>query len=921
MRPLKLIISAFGPYADKTVLNLEDLGSGGLYLITGDTGAGKTTIFDAITFALYGDPSGSNRTTAMLRSKYASPDVPTFVDLTFSYRDKVYRVVRNPEYDRPKLHGEGTTTEKANAELSYPDGKPLSGTKEVDRAIIEIMGIDRTQFTQIAMIAQGDFLKLLLASTDERKKIFQKIFRTQGYFELQEMLKSESGKLLREHENLILGIKQYVDGIACGREDGLWQSVEDAKAGKCSVEETLELLKKLIEKDKESERVANEEADAVAKLLEAISVFLDNEEKRQKLKSALQKDVDELCLAEERLTGLNAVLDDRREKSKEKEELGEKISVIGSLLEDYAERDAKTALEVELDRKTARDKVSLEKKKAEKEALVSRCNELKEERRGLEATEVTKAKAEAEKNELELKKSTCQAIVTELKELTELEERLRIEQSEYLRLYEKAEEKRGCYEKLFKAYLDGQAGIIAETLTDGDPCPVCGATSHPSPASRSDNAPTKEELDLSKKDADETMEITIDANGRVAKTRGQTDEKRKTLEIELLEKLGISELDGAREKVDLVLLELERSISTVRSQIQKAIDGIKRRGEIDKALEGSEKAISDAEEYIRVTAEAITSDTATLRALRERIAALSGKLTYESAARALEAKEQYERKRVALDKALQDAVAAVDGQRNKIAELQGRISQAKSQLEGTEDVDTESKKQEYQELQLRRNALNERCKMLHASRMGNEERYDKITKRSEELRRLEERMRWVDALTKTANGNISGQSKLMLETYIQMTYFDRIIARANTSLLIMTGQQYELKRSEKAENKRSQSGLELDVIDHYNGTERSVKSLSGGESFKASLSLALGMSEEIQASAGGIKLDSMFVDEGFGSLDDESLQQAIKALKSLGDSDKLVGIISHVRELKEEIDKQIVVTKNRDGGSSVKIMC
>lgn len=231
MRPVKLNMSAFGPYASKTVLDLEKLGTNGLYLITGDTGAGKTTIFDAITFALYGEASGDNREATMLRSKYADPDTPTEVELTFIYAGKKYYIKRNPEYDRPKTRGEGFTTKKASAELHYPDGRVVTKLRDVDRAVEEIIGIDCNQFTQIAMIAQGDFLKLLLASTEDRKKIFQKIFRTRCYYVLQERLKSESAKLGKEYDELSASIRQYINGIECDEDNALSVKVKNVKSG------------------------------------------------------------------------------------------------------------------------------------------------------------------------------------------------------------------------------------------------------------------------------------------------------------------------------------------------------------------------------------------------------------------------------------------------------------------------------------------------------------------------------------------------------------------------------------------------------------------------------------------------------------------------------------------------------------------
>ena len=231
MRPIRLVMSAFGPYAGRTELELSKLGTSGLYLITGDTGAGKTTIFDAIAFALYGEASGTAREAGMLRSQYADITTPTEVELTFEYKGRQYVLRRNPEYTRPRTRGDGLTTEKAGAELHYPDGRVETRLKDVNRAIVEIMGVDRNQFAQIVMIAQGDFLKLLIAPTEERKKIFQKIFRTERFQLLQDKLKAESNALKNEHEKVSSGLRQYMEGIVCAADSPFADAVKNARSG------------------------------------------------------------------------------------------------------------------------------------------------------------------------------------------------------------------------------------------------------------------------------------------------------------------------------------------------------------------------------------------------------------------------------------------------------------------------------------------------------------------------------------------------------------------------------------------------------------------------------------------------------------------------------------------------------------------
>lgn len=920
MRPTKLIISAFGPYASRSEIDLEKLGTNGLFLITGDTGAGKTTIFDAIAFALYGKASGSNRDESMLRSKYAEPGTPTEVELTFIYGGKEYRIKRNPEYERPKIHGMGTTMEKSNAELYFPDRPPISGSKEVTSAVIDIMGVDRDQYTQIAMIAQGDFLKLLLATTDERKKIFQKIFRTHTYYQLQELLKSESDKLGKEYEMVLAGIRQYVNGIVCHSEDSLNTGIEKAKAGELTMQETLTLLSELIEKESLLEEDISKESDAISKLLEAITARIASAELCEEARKSIECHTSELTTATKRLAELTALLESERERASACAELTLKIASIQAQLDEYSERDSKMVEEKQLGAQLEGDTALLKSRVEKKNELLSLCEALKTEWRSLEGIEADKVKAEAEREAVTKKNNICIELLQELTVLSDICKELSDDRDEYLRLRDVAEEIKRQYDSRYRLYLDGQAGILADELADGKACPVCGSFTHPSPAVKPEQVPTKDELDKSRIAADTAREKAAKASEKASKTKGRADEKQKSVSERLLNEFGITNLDTANGQLSAILGETENEIKRIDEAIKAVSDKIARRKAIDVELSEKEKLISDSDEFIRTTNERITATQTYLESLRERISALSEKLDFANATEATAEKRRLEQEKEALELSLKSAERNVINQQTVISELKAKISEAEKHLENAEDTDIEAAREEYASLKERKTALDTKIKEIHARIVTNKSSEKNICQRSVEISRIEERWTWIKALSNTARGNLSGKDKTMLETYVQKTYFDRIIARANKRLLIMTGGQYELKRSDKAENKKSQSGLELDVKDHYNGTERSVKSLSGGESFMASLALALGLSEEIQASAGGIKLDTMFVDEGFGSLDEDSLAQAIKALMSLGESNRLVGIISHVRELKDSISNQIVVTKERSGGSKATII-
>lgn len=920
MRPIKLTMSAFGPYASKTVLELDKLGTSGLYLITGDTGAGKTTIFDAITFALYGEASGDNRESTMFRSKYASADTPTEVELTFIYAGKEYYIKRNPEYDRPKTRGEGFTTEKANAELHYPDGRVVTKLREVDRAVEEIMGIDRNQFTQIAMIAQGDFLKLLLASTDDRKKIFQKIFRTRCYYVLQERLKNESGKLGKEYETISASIRQYINGIVCDEDDVLSIKVKNAKAGMCSTEETLELLSTLIANDKEEEEKIDAEQKNIGKSLEEITVTLTNHETWSKARKSLEKSKSDLGEALERLEILKTNFQSEEANKPKVEAIRNQIAAIEAEIPEYQELDAKIKEKDTLQKTTDKLSEDLTKQKEKLESIKKELEVLSEERKTLEKADKEKSELEAKRQKEEDKRKAVKDISKELKALDKLEKQLKKDQEAYSELAEDVQQKDKEYQRLFKLYLDEQAGIIAETLADGVPCPVCGSTSHPIKAVKAENAPTKEQLDESKSIYEAAQKEAQNASEKAANTKGQKDEKRDAVLAMLGETFGDVTIDDADELIKSKMAEIAAVLEEVQNAIDEQQKKIDRRNEIDELLPKKNKERDDLINSISENDKTLSGNNATLISLKTRIDELVEKLKYESEKKAKEVKKELQGEQKKLEDAYKAADDAVKSQNEKIAGYNAAIEEAKKTLADAKEIDEESIKAKQKELKSRNSEIDAEKKVINARKAANESAEKEIKAKSAEVLAVEAKWSWVKALSNTANGNISGKEKVMLETYIQMTYFDRIIARANTRFMVMSGGQYELKRRKEAENNRSQSGLELDVIDHYNGTERSVKTLSGGESFKASLSLALGLSDEIQSSAGGIKLDTMFVDEGFGSLDDESLDQAMRALQNLTEGNRLVGIISHVNELKERIDKQIVVTKEKSGGSKITII-
>ena len=936
MRPQKLVISAFGPYAERTELDMERLGQGGIYLITGDTGAGKTTIFDAIAYALYGEASGENREPGMLRSKYADAGTPTFVELTFSYGEKVYTVRRNPEYERPAKRGGGTTLQKADAELVMPDGRVIAKVKEVNAAIREILGVDRNQFSQIVMIAQGDFLKLLLADTRERQAIFRELFRTGRYQILQERLKEETGKLRERCAAEKASVSQYIRGAVCDPESEYSGELEKAKEEALPLAEIREPLEAVLDQDRKAQQEAEDRLQRTEEELSRVSEELGRAGELERSQKELEQARKERIAAAEKLAQAKEKWQEQQGTKPEQERLQTELSAIQAELPSYERLEERQKELDRLERAVREAGMKQKTLSGQQERQALHLEKLREEQKTYAHAGELRERLVREREQAKQKRDELNAFAGELKAYRSLGDELWKAQNAYRTAAKELEEKEAVYREKNRAFLDEQAGILAETLEDQKPCPVCGSVTHPSPARKSKNAPTEDELKRAEQEFAKAQAKAEKASKEAGSKAGEAQAKAGYLRERLAGILGVTEgaadaLPGQREFLvpgapwEQELFDrfggLARRLSELEGQIEREDAALKRREELEQELpleEDKGKRLQEELSAVREEAAALESRRSELAAQREE---LRKSLRFENRQQAEQEKKRLEERKRALEQALEEARNVCRVQEQELAGLDGRIAQLQALLKDASFPDGRELAKKQKDLQSERNRCTEKQKELHARITANEAVLRNMTVHAGKLEELEKRLAWVRALSNTANGNLAGKEKLMLETYIQTTYFDRMIRRANLRLLSMSGGQYELKRSRGAGNNKSQSGLELDVIDHYNGTERSVRTLSGGESFKASLSLALGLADEIQSSAGGIRLDTMFVDEGFGSLDEESLKQAIQTLAELAGGNRLVGIISHVGELKERIDRQIVVTKDRTGGSRVRLEC
>lgn len=945
MRPVKLVLSAFGPYSSVTTLDMKKLGKGGLYLITGDTGAGKTTLFDAITYALYGEASGDTRTSEMLRSKYADAQTPTFVELTFEVKGKEYFIRRNPEYLRPAKRGaDRETKETAKAELTFPDGRVVSGIAAVNSEIQAIIGLDKMQFTQIAMIPQGEFLKLLLSGTKERIAIFREIFNTKPYLKLQDSLKQETGQLYGQIKDSRKSILQYLKDIRCSAQSAYADSLENVKKdeGIGTLEDTLELIGDIIAEDEEELASINSNLRTVNQNIAELDNALGKYQQLEKIKK-------ELAIASqtiEKYTQEEVLLKEQykagKAQEKERHALAVLIEMESKELHQYKEyKELEKVLEKEeLELKKMQGVLSKTTKEAAQLTQIEK--QYKEEADRLKSSGAVLERTLAQLRTNQEQGKRIEALQKSVDRNKKFINEMYLLRKKYLTANEELEQVRSIYEQMEKQFFDEQAGILAEKLQEGKACPVCGSLHHPNPAVLSGNAPTEEQLKAQKALFDEKSKIRSELSSRAGIAKGQaetayyemleqfshmadlenTEEMQKRDTDELTQEQMIAVTKKISGKVESALKTVTEQMSVLQSEQIRLEKEVRRLEELETLLPDCEKQRNERERSATQITKNISVLETQIAAWKEQLAEMKKGMKYQNETEAeqhIAQKKQEKRKMEqefdSISKKYNDCKVSLKTAKNRVSDLTKQLKGEEAVSERQLETLTVSRKEQ----EGLRNENLKRKKEIDVRLAVNIKAKKAITDIAEKMSDTEKHYQWMRALENTACGTISGQNRIMLETYVQMAFFDRIIVRANTRFMVMTGEQYELVRSKTPGSFKSQSGLELDIIDHYNGTVRSVKSLSGGESFKASLAMALGLSDEIQSQSGGIQIDTMFIDEGFGSLDEESLQQAVEVLTRLSEADRLVGIISHVSELKERIEHQIIVTKKREGGSTALI--
>ena len=1033
MRPIKLTISAFGPYASKQVIDFEELKGRNIFVISGKTGAGKTTIFDAISYALYGEASGESRETDSLRSHFADDNTETYVELEFELRGERYIVNRVPKQKKKRVRGDGYTEKTADATLILPDGKVITKVKNVTDKIIEILGITREQFKQIVMLAQGEFKKLLLADSVEREGIFRKIFNTYDFEKIQAELKDKAANLSKNRTKSKHEMEINLKNIK-GEHDIVIDEYVDFPL-------VIEKLKDLLERDNNIYKTLNEEGKEVDNKLQVKNqekAIIETNNNLIKEKEIITKALEELLSKEDEyknksktiIDGKNAkevkyiedkLIETTKKLTKREEDYNLSLKNIDSLK--LKQEEANKLLQIEESKECDREKLSveinnlnkLEEKIIELDSLNNKVMHLKQSAENSKLQiinnkkETEELKKSKEEKELQLKdiatletkkvelESDIKAKNKTLDEVRELFKVIRSFQNTYIEHNNKAKEYKEFeveykkvkenYEKMDDLYKKEQAGILASKLQENEPCPVCGSTNHPNKATIKENLkiPTKEELKVAKENLDKLEKENLEKINNLT-----TLNSNKTTYLEqvnnhlsmLSATLNIDKTFNSEtaKVVKNLGTELKSVIDKLKDELLKVIDKISLKEKIEKELnlitttinereqsliklEECEKNytteltqnITKIDEYKKEIPENITDlktlnnlievKTKELNISKEKLAKL--RLENENLAKKLEGENSISKE---INKSIEELKLEIANNQTNFNEaikeqgfdniedyenaklkismvesLEKEVENYNSELKLTkakqEDIINKTKDivfmdittidEEIKSIQNNKKELESKLRDLHSIIDNNKTILKNVENLNIEFKEIEEEYKVVGELADLANGKKAPY--ISFERYILASYFEDIIEAANIRLEKMTGDRFSLIRKTSKSKGAGQKGLELEIYDNYTDSSRDVSSLSGGESFKASLSLALGLSDIVQSNAGGVSLDTMFVDEGFGTLDPQSLDNAIDSLLELQRGGRLVGIISHVEELKERIDAKLEVTSTSKG--------
>lgn len=1002
-------MKAFGPFTGKTEINFSKLrDSGNIFLIAGPTGSGKTTILDALCYALYGDTSGMDRSGKEMRSDRCKPGDLTEVMYEFELRGQIYRVRRRPEQDKPKRRGEGFTSAPQEAVIwKIEDSKafPLAEKwGKVTETVESLFGMGSSQFRQVVILPQGQFRKLLLAKSNEREAILQTLFRTEYFTQIEDMLKEKAREVHTEMKTLASERKGILQSAGAESEDDISNGIREKQDLKKELAQELEL----ITQRSDTMRKKYNQAESITKRFEELETaetrIKELEEKEpyiQKLKHKTAKGKKAITLkdseaaledAESDLTekkrALETLLSDEEEARKENEagtsnleQIKGKNEYIGGITKELSaldqletgliklEKTEAELLQFEMEYKTAREeKIQLEKKLSILLQTKNKNNQLLEESRN----------AASELGQLQIRQRTAFRKRSLQKEISELQEILDSDLEELKAAVNRKDKLQNDCDLLdskitdsLSALRDNYAAVLAETLEEGEPCPVCGSEHHPQPAESGHGdiedgsiEEYQQHLNVLKvklKTADESEraysnktaagkskiealsaelnEISSDGKDvsleeiqlhlKEAEQAGNTIEKLAADNAGVDKEINKSEehLKDLIGKTESLKTEVNQRKNIIKELKDSLPDGIRTREDlknrikvIQQEIDQHNTLLEQAENRCRKTNDRLVS----LRASRE--AAEKARVNAESsrdkkravffkriAEEGFESREDFDASRLTEQEIDELEMETARYYREYHSETD-RCSKLKEELGGTEKPDLKHIAELSNQIRQEEINVSNRLGILDKEIEESLTRLEILEEKQKELDRFEKYYSDIGLLSDTASGK--NNLKITFHRFVLTALLDDILIAAGSRLSIMSKGRYSLQRYGEAEDKRVQSGLDIGVYDAYTGTLRGVGTLSGGESFLAALSLALGMADVVQGYSGGIQLDTIFVDEGFGSLDPEALEAAMAALVELKARGRIIGIISHVSDLRERIETQLRVVPGKDGSTA-----
>lgn len=926
MKLMKLTISAWGPYPDLVTIDFTKFKDCGLFLITGATGAGKTTIFDAISFAFFGMVSTIIRDKTMLRSDFAGAQ-ETFVEMEFLQKNVLYKIKRSPRYERRKKRGDGFTSSPERAILWIAKREPITILQEVNQKLEEIVGVSYIQFKQIAMIAQGEFINLLLADSKERVQILRNLFHTDQYYQLQKKLTEKTLELERQIGQLEEQMKEAVACITTKKEElqqlcqwkevnnyeqiivGLEQEVEQSKLKikqmhkqQVWIEEEMNFMIHQLEKKK------NQESQMTSLKQKQSKLLAKKEQVKEKQNQLKQKEPDYLKRKQE----LELLLEENRQ-----------LSIYLPVIEEY-EQLLETEEEIQKQQKNLQQQI--EKEEQQKEQLIQQIEELKKQ---LEEGKTISLQIEKKRILLlQLQKQKEQFINLHKKEkqLAEEENQLIQLQQRFQEIKRMREEVKLLYEQAQQAYQEAAIGLAANYLKEGSPCPVCGSTIHPNRAIILEGAPDEEELKRRKQEYqnieekyNQILEEASLAKGKAEQTRYECLECYKNMtdnmdtinrqkeirqkEQKLLDEIRKEEqeqqrLEQKQEQQQQIQIFYERQVQALEQQ-QTSLEKLLLK---EKEENKNFHMFSGRLEKVK--------ETLTHSILQEKETSVTVKEQKRNNELQIKEKQNFlqeiEEQSQDLEGQLQQITIQLQQYKNEILQLTQKIKETNCNT--IQDIEGQVKQKI-----LEREELQQQKEKSMIEQHGNEKSLAILGEKIVLYRKLEQKYSILKDIEQVTKGN--NNQKVPLEYYVLSVYFEDILKAANQRLFVMTEGRYQLQKVEQVNDFRTKDFLELMVFDAYTGKKRFAKTLSGGESFSAALALALGLSDIVEEHVGGIELNMMFIDEGFGNLDRQALEQALKMLLSLTENNRMIGIISHVEELKEWIEKQIIVKKSNMGST------